>query len=195
MPIPSSLLPTWTPAWKQTALLPSGIRHRYCADRDITRPADLPTTDRRLPMLRRFSVSSPMTAPFVSSLNSPSCAYREKSNSVSSGRDRTHLHATKLCACVATDNASHTFTSGKNEVMGGFVDGEARTELSLPSYHWPSDRLLLATSRVSLLKGANNQGADRGAGTLGATPQLVAEWSRDVDRGSDRQDLSMAWAT
>jgi len=57
-------------------------------------------------------------------------------------------------------NASHTLTSGKNEVMRGLIDREAGPEFSLSANQRTCDGLLLAGGRISLFESTNNQEPD-----------------------------------
>src|SRR5574341_1310520 len=97
------------------------------------------------------------------------------------GNKLSQFQASELCRWKTSDSASHTFRSGKNEIMGILVHGEVRAPLALAFDQRAGDVsafLALAVALVlpiDLLERADDQGAHRGAGPSGCPAQLAVQ--------------------
>src|ERR1019366_8848456 len=108
------------------------------------------------------------------------------------GSELSQRQASALCRWPPTDNASHTFRSGKNEVMGVLVFGEGAAQLARARNQGACHVLAFLGLTVSLLDGPDNQGTDRGAGPLRPETEPVMQRVGDINGGSDCHDIIMS---
>jgi hypothetical protein len=89
--------------------------------------------------------------------------YLEKINRESRGSMPNHFHASAVWEWPATESASQTFKSGKNELMRVFVFRKLRAELTSTPHERSGHRGAFPTFAVHVLHRMNNQSANRGA--------------------------------
>jgi hypothetical protein len=105
--------------------------------------------------------------------------------------------ASMLCECLVKDSASHTFKSGKNEVMRVLVLREQRTKFaaSFAFDHRPGNVFTFWLSAINLFERLNDEGAHGSTVLRGTLAKLMVQRLREVDRRSDCHGLIMAPTT
>jgi hypothetical protein len=99
----------------------------------------------------------------------------------------------RAAGMAGNESASHTFRSGKNEVMRILILRKRRAKLPRALKEWPG-QILAALVRVGvgLLDRVHDQRTDGGAGLLCAVSQPVVEWLRNVNSSTNRHDIIMS---
>src|ERR1700684_1866255 len=112
---------------------------------------------------------------------------------VSRGRKLAHFQASALWEWPATERASHTFRSGKNEVMRILVFWKRRAKLSR-ALNKRAGKTLAALGRIGigLFDCPHDQGTDGGTGFLRPIPQPVVQWFRNITCGADGHAIIMS---
>jgi hypothetical protein len=91
------------------------------------------------------------------------------------------------------ESASHTFRSGKNEVMRILILRKRRAKLPRALKEWPGQILAaLVPVGVGLLDRVHDQRTDGGAGLLRPVSQPVVEWLWNVNSSTNRHDIIMS---
>src|SRR5271165_5828287 len=111
----------------------------------------------------------------------------------SRGSRFAHFQASALWEWPATESASHTFRSGKNEVMRIVIFRKRRAKLPRALNEWPGE-IFAAFVRVGvgLLDRPHDQRTDGRPGLLRPAPQPVVQWFGNVNCSADRHDMIMS---
>ena len=134
--------------------------------------------------------SLPITADVASNRKSPSCVNRQKKKRLSSCREN-QAHAASECMWLAQLNASHTFRSGKQDVVWILPVGAASRWLALLSHQWTGHVPRWLRPEFAL-DGAGNQRTNRGALCRRPLPECGVKIVWNIDRSSDAHAIIMS---